>query len=112
MGAKGRFAFIDGLTGLFSGPAPDNLQDGAKNKVAWQTVLRAEHLDAVHDEIIKSVEKLKDQRSGEGKVVVIIDGLDFLLASSPKNFTPLSLVDMLMDLREVSFYHTANIWDL
>lgn len=83
--SKKRFTFVDGLTGLF---LPDTANFG-------KDVLRSPGVTKVASELINAIQSL-----GDGKVALVIDGLDLLLAAGA-GFTAVGLNDLLSNLREV-----------
>ena len=100
MAAQKRFAFVDGLSGLFlpgTGPGKDG-----------EVVLRSAELRKVYEDISGVVRSLKNGRDGSdcGKVVLVIDALDLLLVTAGANASSVGLGDMLMDLREVRYHST------
>lgn len=93
MAARKKFAFVDGLGGLFLAPAKSRAgTDGAHT-------LRSDELGSVHDSLKGAVQAL--QADG-GRVVLVIDQLDLLLATSGDKMSTVALGEMLMDLRLVS----------
>lgn len=89
---------MDGLSGLFlPGAGPGN--DG-------EVILRSAELGRVYEDIlgaVRSLQKIEDG-SHSGKVLLIVDALDLLLATAGMNASSVGLGDMLMDLREVRSY--------
>jgi hypothetical protein len=85
---------VDGLSGLFlSGPGAGN--DG-------EVILRSAELERVYQDILGAVHSLQNKGGGQGgKVLLIVDALDLLLATAGMNASSVGLGDMLMDLREV-----------
>jgi elongator complex protein 6 len=93
-----RFVFVDGLCGLFlpgAGPGKDG-----------EAVLRSAEPARVYEDIMGAVQSLQKIEDGShsGKVLLIVDALDLLLATAGVNASSVGLGDMLMDLREVSYY--------
>lgn len=89
---------MDGLSGLFlpgTGPGEDG-----------EVVLRNPEPARVYEEILGAVRSLQSVEDGlyRGKVLLIVDALDLLLASAGANASSVGLGDMLMDLREVRYY--------
>lgn len=98
MARNGRFAFVDGLSGLFTGEAGPG-----KDRT-----LRSSGIDHVRSEIEAA---LGDVRTGTK--ILVVDQLDALLAASDEDVTSTSLSAMLLSLREVSIsfpreYATTN----
>lgn len=84
----GRFAFVDGLTGLFTGDGGD----------ARDRTLRSAKESDVRREIEGAIGDLKVE-----KKVLVIDALDVLLATADEgSMSSGSLSDLLLSLREVS----------
>jgi elongator complex protein 6 len=82
---------VDGLTGLF-------LPTSAGR--AEENVLSSPDLTTVSGEIQRSIQNLKDFDGG-GKLILIIDQLDLLLAAGGDQITAVSIRDKLIGLREV-----------
>jgi hypothetical protein len=80
-----------------------------------ETILKSPDLTRVFEDILGAVEGLRSKGDGgaTGKVVLIIDSLDLLLATAGKDANPVELGDMVMDLREVPTYlaTSVRIWD-
>lgn len=72
-----------------------------------QTVLSNPDLTAVSEEILKAVEMLKSQ-DDSSRVLLVIDQLDLLLATSGERIGAVDIEEMLLGLREVCSlsYHT------
>ena len=73
---------------------------------AGETFLNDSNLNHVHAEIEKSIQMLNE---GGGKVVLVIDQLDLLLAAGGDQISVGALGDMLLRLREVCI-HPLAIW--
>lgn len=88
-----RFVFVDGLSELFL-PAIATKGNASADRTV---VLRnGSELGGIFDGIMSAVKSL----SG-GKVVLIIDQLDVLLAAGGQAVTAVAIADMLMELRQV-----------
>ena len=92
---------MDGLSGLFSAAAGAG---GAVPPHAAKTpgvhVLTSAWLQDVSRALNTAVDGL--QAKGQGKVILVIDQLDFLLAATAEDeVTGTALRDMVLDLREV-----------
>ncbi|KAL5353435.1 hypothetical protein ACLOAV_001471 [Pseudogymnoascus australis] len=73
LAAKKRFAFIDGLSELYLEPAKSKV--GTSGAIA----VRGNELGNIHNTVKNT---LKELQTGSGKVVLVIDQLDLLLATS------------------------------
>lgn len=93
---------MDGLSGLFL-PGQGSEKDG-------EVVLRSAEPARVYEDILGAVQSLQSGEDGRrsGKVVLIVDALDLLLATAGANTSSVELGDMLMDLREVRY--CENPW--
>lgn len=93
--AKNRFAFVDGLSGLF-------LSRQGKPTVGRtdEKVLINPGLASLSQEIHAAVQALKTSQGGK-KVLLVIDQLDLLLAAGGDEVGAVSLGEMLLELREV-----------
>ncbi len=154
-GRKGRFGFVDGLTGLFSGgastattststaatpgngpgagagafartggtspaaspstrgiplrpqvPQVSQRSPAVPGASAWNPqkwTLTSPALADVSGMLHGAVDELAGKGNGKGRVVLVIDQLDFLLAASPSagDVSVLALRELLLDLREV-----------
>ncbi|TVY71220.1 hypothetical protein LSUE1_G007580 [Lachnellula suecica] len=96
LAVKKRFAFVDGLSGLF---VPKQ-QMSSIGRVG-EKVLNDPKLEHVSREILESIGNLKGSQEADGKIVLVIDQLDLFLAAAGQNFGAVNLADMLMDWREV-----------
>lgn len=87
MKRSGRFAFVDGLTGLFTGDAGDGRD----------RVLKSSKEEDVKSGIEAAIAELKT-----GTKILIVDQPDLLLAAAEEgSITSGRLSDMLLSLREV-----------
>jgi elongator complex protein 6 len=135
---KGRFGFVDGLSSLFTPPIPTQGHGQGQQQQqlrqpqqlpgqGWKRTLTSPAPRDIARVVMDGVEQLQRSGSsisssrtapGEGseiekkKVVLVIDGLDFVLAASnptpnpgaagvDSSSTAMALKEMLMDLREV-----------
>lgn len=98
MAAQRRFAFVDGVSGVFL-PGAGLGGDG-------EVVLRSAEPVRVYEDILGAVRSLQSGEEGQHgrKVLLIVDALDLLLATGGVNANSVGLGDMLMDLREVRYY--------
>lgn len=96
-GRKGRFGFVDGL-GMFLPSAPG---EGKGGTMPWRTRLGTARLEDVRRTLNATVDGMKTR--GAGKVVLVIDQLDLLLATAGEEEEGfgMRLREMLLDLREV-----------
>lgn len=96
LGRRGRFVFVDGLTGLLysgsddgkAGDAADTRKDG---------VLKSSRIGDMQAEITAALAQLRT-----GRKVLVIDQIDVLLAVSEDEVTSTGISSMLLSLREVS----------
>jgi elongator complex protein 6 len=95
LAAKKRFQFVDGLSGLF---LPKQLR-AAPGRVG-EKILSDPSLASVSRELQNAVQTLSNSE-GAGKIVLVVDQLDLLLAAGGDQIGSVSLEDMLMNLREV-----------
>lgn len=70
---RGRFGFVDGLGGLFSAASEGTTQGGGR----WLS-LRSAEVGEVERVVGGAVDALRG-----GRVVVVVDGMDFLVAAAP-----------------------------
>lgn len=108
-GRKGRFIFVDGLTGLFvppggGGPAggPGGVRTGRES---WSVTLgsaRLEDVRRVMTGVVEQVRSAGGRDGGERKVVLVVDQLDLLLAACAGEGMGVVVGDMLSEWREVS----------
>jgi len=85
-----RFVFVDGLSGLF-------LPGGGKEKVG-EVVLRSHELESVAREIQGAIQRLRTMANEN--VVLIIDGVDSLLAAGGDDINAINLEAMFLRLQE------------
>jgi hypothetical protein len=90
---------VDGLTGLFLSASKE-----AESENEEEIVMRSAELRKVYEDIMSAMRSLKSGGEGpqSGKVLLIVDALDLLLATAGMDASPVKLGDLLMDLREVS----------
>ncbi|RKU41983.1 hypothetical protein DL546_002009 [Coniochaeta pulveracea] len=109
-GRKGRFAFVDGLTGLYVPPGGGGRGGVAggvgTGRESWSVTLRSgrpEDVRRVVDAVVEEqVRNAGGRDGGERKVVLVVDQLDLLLAAGEEEGMGGVLGDMLADWREVS----------
>lgn len=94
LASKKRFAFVDGLSGLFV-PRQANV-----GKRTGETVMSNPSLASLAQEIQHVIQDLQGSQGG-GKVFLVVDQLDFLLAAGGEKIGATEVEDMLMGLREV-----------
>ncbi|CZR63932.1 uncharacterized protein PAC_13829 [Phialocephala subalpina] len=94
LAAKKRFAFVDGLSGLFL----PRQQKASSAKVA-SNILTNLVLQNVSHEIINVAKTLRDSEGGV-QVLLVVDQLDLLLAAGGDAVGAVSVGEMLMGLRE------------
>ena len=98
---KKRFMFIDGLSSLF---LPSNSRTAPPED---PSLIQGTDLGRIATKIKSAIQALKAQG---GNVVLVIDQLDFLLASSngQDGIISITLGEMLMELRQVC----GTLWDI
>lgn len=96
LAAKKRFVFVDGLSGLFL-PTQQKLVPGRGS----EKTLSSPQLDRVSVDISEAVRQLKAGQENAGKILLVIDQLDLLLAASGDKIDAVALGEMLVGLREV-----------
>ncbi|KAF5489280.1 Elongator complex protein 6 [Colletotrichum siamense] len=89
LGRSGKFVFVDGLSGLFSNAAPPPTKG--------RRTLRGAKIPDVQRELEAAV---ADVSGGGGKVVLVVDQPDFLLAATGEEVGGLVVKNMLLDLQE------------
>ncbi|EQB51292.1 hypothetical protein CGLO_09163 [Colletotrichum gloeosporioides Cg-14] len=89
LGRSGKFVFVDGLSGLFSDAAPPATKG--------RRTLRGAKIADVQRELEAAV---ADVSGGGGKVVLVVDQPDFLLAATGEEVGGLVVKNMLLDLQE------------
>lgn len=108
---RGRFLFLDGVSGLFvpSRNCEGKARDMRHEMGGSARVLQESSLEAVRQAVLDGIRELqKPQQQGEegdgeaGRIVLIIDQLDFLLAAGGDEVTAVGMGQLLMDLRQVS----------
>jgi elongator complex protein 6 len=95
LAANRRFVFVDGLSGLFlpkQKPLPGK---------GGERTLSSPDLKTVSEEIRQAVEGLKSGQDGPGKVLLVVDQIDLLLAAGGDSVTAIALGEVFMGLREV-----------
>ena len=92
---KKRFGFVDGLSGLFL-PKEQKVRVGKLG----EKIIRNPALANVSEEIQTAIESLKGGQE-RGKVVLVVDQLDLLLAAGGDQIGAVGLGELLMGLREV-----------
>jgi len=93
LASKGRFAFVDGLSGLY---LPGHQR--ALLKTEGVTVLRSPKLDVTAEDITNAIRQLKG--SGTDRILLVVDQLDLLLAAGDDEVSAVGLEALLMDLQE------------
>ncbi|KAI9879197.1 MAG: hypothetical protein M1830_009272 [Pleopsidium flavum] len=102
---QGRFAFVDGLTGLFTSSSASPVKKGAgqvPESGAGQEikVLRSSKLERIERDVLEQIEGLKE--SGEGRVVLVLDQPDLVLAvvGEESGAGVVEMGEMVLGLRE------------
>lgn len=93
---NGRFHFIDGLSQLFLDDASTIVKPAAA-----QEALTSQRLEGIAQSLSVAVDQLRARGTG-GKVIMIMDQPDLLLAATGDEVTGAALRDVLLDVREVS----------
>lgn len=88
---------MDGLSGLFLPKQQKSLPARGGERILGKS-----DLTTVSEEIQLAVEGLKGGKDSEGKVLLVIDQIDLLLAAGGDQITANGVAEMLMSLREVS----------
>ena len=96
MSRDGRIVFVDGLTSMFGA-------GGTVPAIPGNVVLKDPGLEAVEKTVLGH---LGSKNRGFEKTVLVVDGLDLLLAATEAD--PFSIADMLAEWREVCYYPLAN----
>lgn len=92
MALKKRFTFIDGLSGLFT---PKQRSSTAK---AGYQVLSSSELASISSHVSAAIEELQ---STGGKVLLVVDQIDLLLAAGGSSVGAVELGEILLNWREV-----------
>jgi elongator complex protein 6 len=95
---RGRFVYIDGLTGLFSPVANRSLKTSSG---PGRRVLSEASSHSLRKELIQALTELQSDGS-DSDIVLILDSPDLLLAASGKELSGQGLQEVLLDAREVS----------
>lgn len=101
LAAKKRFTFIDGLSELYLEPVKSKAGTRSAN------VIRANELGNILNTVKNT---LKALQAGSGKVILVIDQLDLLLATSGDKLDTVALGDMLMDWRLVRAARVSRLF--
>ena len=96
---------MDGLSGLYSLVAGDG-ENSVREKELGRTVLRNSKLGEVEKEILRAMETLKRQGETQARVLLVLDGLDLLLAATEAE--ALAVGDLVAELREVSRLYSSK----
>ena len=90
---------MDGMSGLFG--QQDKPRKG--NEViatGSRVVLKNAGTGPIEEDILKAIEKINDEPKGRSRVLLMVDGLDLLLAATEAS--AIAVGDMLLNLREAS----------
>lgn len=90
---KGRFAFVDGLSKLFSPPGPPTPQTG-------NTAVQLSAAGGIKGVAASIAQVIKQLSIAGGKPLLILENPDFLLAAV-EGVGALDMGDMILELREV-----------
>ncbi|KAK4168578.1 hypothetical protein QBC43DRAFT_309155 [Cladorrhinum sp. PSN259] len=104
-GRKGKFGFVDGLSGLYTEDSRPT--STVQREETWKRTLRSGNVKDIGRAIENLLVQLKPGAAGtetRRKVILVLDGLDFLVAaaSGVDNTGAVAVRDMVMDLREKS----------
>lgn len=103
LGRQRRFVFVDGLS--WSAGVTSIARAGSPSELWLRSLAGVGGVEGIGTVIHAAMDDLRpakpDGASG-GKIVLVVDQLDFLLAASGEEVTRADLHDMLLDLREVS----------
>jgi len=100
---KRRFTFIDGLTRLYT---PKQRTTSSNN---GEKALNSDDLASISNVISQAIKELQ---VGEGRVLLVIDHLDLLLAAGGPKVDPIHLGELLLGWREVCFrLHVLHMED-
>jgi elongator complex protein 6 len=95
LSAMKRFTFIDGLSGLYL----PHLGPPTSTSEAHNT-LRSADLASIQSQIQEALRTSK-ANNDNGKVILVIDQLDLLLATSCDKISAVAISNMLLELRQV-----------
>lgn len=101
MGRSGKFAFVDGLSSLFSQGKTALGRPAVKGK----RVLHSAKLPDVQRELDAAI---LDVSAADARTILVLDQPDVLLAASSEDLDGLSLRNMLRDVQEVSEAPSAD----
>lgn len=91
-----RFTFIDGLSGLYlPHHGPSTSRSEAHN------TLRSADLASIQSQMLQALRTLKASTGGR-KVILVIDQVDLLHATSCDEVSAVAIINMLLELRQVS----------
>ncbi|TAQ86158.1 hypothetical protein B7494_g5515 [Chlorociboria aeruginascens] len=97
LAARKKFQFVDGLSGLFLPRLKVHERGGHK-------VLSNATLDGVSADLLNGIQELKASQNpgheGRGKILLLADQLDLLLAAGGNQIGAVGMGEMLMGLRE------------
>ncbi|ORY67725.1 uncharacterized protein BCR38DRAFT_338279 [Pseudomassariella vexata] len=96
---RGRFVFVDGLSGLFTPPGGLKSKPSAGGGGAGTRVLSGATVQELRKELNEAVTGLRVTRP-DSKIMLVLDGPDLLLAASGKTISGLVLQEILLDIRE------------
>jgi len=103
LGRRGRFGFVDGLSQLFLNGNGDGKPAipaaTAAVEPEWKKTLASAKVPDVGRVLDGVIDGLRSRNGG--RVVLVVDQLDFLLAATGADVTGLGLRELLLDLREV-----------
>lgn len=99
---EGSFAFVDGLSDLFGEDGSDRRPDRERVQgLVHETVLKDPKLAAVEKSLLAAIEAIAGGKAGSGRTMLVLDGIDFLLAATDVDAQ--SLTEMLAELCMVRY---------
>ena len=97
---ESRLCFVDGLSELFISKVEPGY--ARSKKETGRIVLRDPRIEALEKNILAAVNSLGGGRATAKRVLLILDGLDLVLAATGVDMQ--TMTDMLTELREVKHF--------
>ena len=100
---KQNLAFLDGLSALFhqDDRDQDSTRRGLRGK-SKRSVLTDSSIESLEKSIFTAINSLKEENQNSKRIVLVLDGLDLLLASTATDAE--MMMDLLAELREVRLF--------